>query len=58
MAALPDREELLRRLDEASLNGSVTATTKLLEELRRDASDDDASDFDALDNVTPIRKSA
>ena len=58
--AIPDRDELLARLDEASLNGSVTATKLLLEELRRDSDDhaEPGSTLDALDNVTPIRKSA
>lgn len=61
MDALPDRDELLRRLNAASANGSVTATKLLLEELRRDDDGDSGSEFDDLDgdsNVTPIRKSA
>lgn len=59
VADLPDRAELLRRLDEASGKGSVTATKVLLEELRRDLEDRPVgSEFDELDNVSPIRKSA
>jgi hypothetical protein len=49
-----DRAELLRRLDEASANGSVTATKLLLEELRREEEPAD-DDFGDLDNVTAIR---
>jgi len=56
---LPERDELLARLDAASLDGSVTATKLLLEELRReDENDEPSSKLDALDNVTPIRRSA
>lgn len=46
---LPDRDELLRRLDDASRAGSVTATVKLLEELRRDM--DDAAPEDELERL-------
>lgn len=57
---LPDRDELLRRLDEASAKGSVTATKLLLEELRRDADnsepEDPFADLDDTENVTPIRR--
>jgi hypothetical protein len=57
MTELPDRDELLCRLDRSSKKGSVTATKLLLEELRRDADEDDEpSTLDALDNVTSIRK--
>jgi hypothetical protein len=41
---LPDRDELLARLDEASRQGSVTATKLLLEELRRDQAPDGVVD--------------
>jgi hypothetical protein len=53
-----DRDELLRRLDVASRQGSVTATKLLLEELRREEDGASDGDFGDLDNVTPIRKSA
>jgi hypothetical protein len=42
--ALPGREELLRRLDEASERGSVAATKLLLEELRRDQASESPED--------------
>jgi hypothetical protein len=41
---LPEREELLERLNDASLAGSVTATKLLLEELRRDEEPDAPED--------------
>lgn len=41
---LPDRDELLRRLDEASRGGSVSATKLLLEELRREESPESPED--------------
>jgi hypothetical protein len=52
----PDRDELLERLNRASQKGSVAATKLLLEELKRDADDDESeSTLDALDNVTELR---
>jgi hypothetical protein len=59
--SLPDRDELLERLDEASRGGSVTATKLLLEELRREDDAATGSEFDDLDgdtNVTPLRRPA
>ena len=58
-AGLPDRDELLADLARARFDRgiNVAAIKLLLEELRRE---DDAggSEFDELDNVTPIRRSA
>jgi hypothetical protein len=55
---LPNRGELLERLDKASRAGSVTATKLLLEELRREEAEQDDAGFDELDNVTPLRRGA
>jgi hypothetical protein len=55
----PDRDELMADLARARFDRgiNVAAIKLLLEELRRE--DDGAgSEFDELDNVTPIRKSA
>ena len=57
MTGLPSEETLLRRLDKASRAGSVSATVRLLEELRR-GDDEEESELDRLDggNVSPIRR--
>ena len=56
---IADREELLQLLTERARGGSVTAAATLLKELRQEEEPDANSDgFEALDNVTPIRKSA
>jgi hypothetical protein len=51
---------LLRVLTERARGGNVAAIKALLDELRRDAGDDEdsGSTLDQLDNVTPIRKPA
>jgi hypothetical protein len=56
MSEIADRDELLRILTDAARDGSVSAAKTLLEELRRDDTEE-PSDFDALDNVRPIRAS-
>lgn len=52
-----DRREVLRLLTAAARKGSVSAMRGLAEELRREEGDGAASEFDALDNVTPLRRS-
>ena len=60
MSDVADRDELLLLLTDRARSGSVPAMKALLDELRREDADEDspASALDALDNVTPIRKSA
>lgn len=53
------RDELLLLLSGAARRGNVGAMRVLLEELRRDAGDEDASDpFSGLDELAPRRKRA
>ena len=54
------REELVALLEEAvhDRSISVAAIKLLLEELRREDEGAGGSEFDELDNVTPIRKRA
>lgn len=56
----PDRDELLANLADARFDRgiNVAAIKLLLEELRREDDGAGGSEFDELDNVTPIRKSA
>jgi hypothetical protein len=59
MGDVADREELLRILTVRARDGNVAAAKALLDELRRASDDGDSgSEFDELDNVTPIRKGA
>jgi hypothetical protein len=54
-----DRDELLRILTVRARDGNVAAVKTLLDELRREAdAGDNGSEFDELDNVTPIRREA
>jgi hypothetical protein len=52
------RAELLELAAEQAERGSVAAIKLLLEELRRDEDVGSGSEFDALDNVAPIRREA
>lgn len=63
MSDVADRDELLLILTAKAREGSVPAAKALLDELRRDADEDEVpgSTLDALDgesNVTPLRRSA
>ena len=60
MSEPADRDELLLLLTERARAGSVPAMKALLDELRREVDDDEdtGSTLDALDNVTPIRRTA
>jgi hypothetical protein len=57
---LPNRDELLADLARARFDRgiNVAAIKLLLEELRREDDGAGGSEFDELDNVTPIRRSA